>query len=83
MQKPCPCSVCQSPDHHSRKCPELHKDLETGFYKPAGGMPRGGDDDDEKLNKLWLQFRAQWVAMRSSTQILNTNSVSVFSLQKI
>jgi hypothetical protein len=49
MQKPCPCSICQSPDHRSSKCPELYKDLETGFYKPAGGMPQGGGDDDEKL----------------------------------
>jgi hypothetical protein len=84
MQKPCPCSVCQSPEHHSRKCPELHKDLETGFYKPAGGMPQGGgDDDDEKLNILWQQLRATWVAMPSSTQTLNTNSVLLFSHQKI
>jgi len=48
MEKPSPCTICQGTDHHPRKCPELHKDLETGFYKPAGGMPQGGDDDDEK-----------------------------------
>ena len=46
---PIPCSVCQQDSHHARKCPELVKDLETGFYKPAGGMPQGGDKDDESL----------------------------------
>jgi hypothetical protein len=83
MEKPSPCTICQGTDHHPRKCPELHKDLETGFYKPAGGMPQGGDDDDEKLNRLWSGIKAQWVAMHSLTQGSNTNFDLVFNPLKI
>jgi hypothetical protein len=50
MNSACPCSICKESTHSSRKCPELVKDLETGFYKPAGGYQQGGDDDDEHLN---------------------------------
>lgn len=54
MNRACPCSICQSPEHRSRQCPELTKELETGFYKPAGGMPQGGGDDDEGLDRTGL-----------------------------
>ena len=43
------CPVCNEGEHKGDRCPELTKELQTGFYKPAGGMPRGGDDDDESL----------------------------------
>lgn len=49
MSNPAACTVCGERDHRSRSCPSLSKELEVGFYKPAGGMPRGGDDDDESL----------------------------------
>jgi hypothetical protein len=69
------CTVCQQPDHRANRCPELSKDLQPGFYKPAGGMPQGGDDgDDEKLSKLWLDLRAKWITLASSTQALNVES---------
>jgi hypothetical protein len=80
MQKPCSCTICQSPEHSSSKCPELVKELETGFYTPAGGMPQGGDDDDESsekqqnLNNLWIQMKARWDATLSLTLALNTSS---------
>ena len=52
MNSPCPCSVCKETTHSSRRCPDLVKDLESGFYKPAGGQPHGGgDDEDEHLNR--------------------------------
>lgn len=54
MNRACPCSICQNPEHRSNKCPELVKELETGFYKPAGGMPQGGGDDDESLQNTAL-----------------------------
>jgi len=51
MSNPAACSVCGERDHASRHCPCLTKELEVGFYKPSGGMPRGGDEDDESLNR--------------------------------
>ncbi len=54
MSNPAACSVCGEREHKSRQCPELYKDLQPGFYKPAGGMPRGGDDEDELLNRTGL-----------------------------
>lgn len=46
-----PCTICNESDHKARRCPELHKDLDNnGFFKPAGGRPVGGDDEDERLN---------------------------------
>lgn len=49
MQKACPCSICQQTDHLSRHCPELRRELETGFYKPSGGHQGGGEGEDETL----------------------------------
>lgn len=50
MSNPAACAVCQERDHKSAHCPELTKELQPGFYKPAGGMPRGGDDEDDSLD---------------------------------
>ena len=50
MEKASACCVCQQKTHYSDSCPELVKDLGEGFYKPAGGMPQGGGDDDESLD---------------------------------
>jgi len=49
MSNPAACLICQERDHKSADCPELVKDLQPGFYKPSGGMPRGGDDEDESI----------------------------------
>lgn len=68
------CAVCKEAGHRSDRCPELSKDLQPGFFKPAGGMPQGGDEEDEKLSKLWLQFRAKWIANASLTQDLSVES---------
>lgn len=66
------CTVCQQPGHRSNKCPELVKELEPGFFRPSGNAPQGGGgDDDEKLSNLWLQLRAQWFTLASSTQGFN------------
>ena len=54
MENPAACTVCGERDHASRHCPALTKELEVGFYKPAGGMPRGGDDEDEHLEYITL-----------------------------
>lgn len=53
MSNPAACSVCGERDHASRHCPCLTKELEVGFYKPAGGMPRGGEEE-ESLNRATL-----------------------------
>ena len=50
MSNPAACSICGERDHKSGQCPELNKDLQSGFYKPAGGMPRG-DEEDDSLNR--------------------------------
>lgn len=35
------------------KCPQLTEEIHrTGFYKPSGGMPKGGDDDDEHASYM-------------------------------
>jgi hypothetical protein len=55
MNNPARCSVCNEADHKGNHCPELTKELQPGFYTPAGGMPQGGgDDDDEHLRKAIL-----------------------------
>jgi hypothetical protein len=41
-----PCMVCNEQGHVPSDCPELHKDLDNGFYTPAGGKPIAGDEDD-------------------------------------
>jgi hypothetical protein len=52
MNPPSPCTICQEADHKAEKCPELRKELEPGFYRPSGGMPQGGGDDDEKTKSV-------------------------------
>lgn len=69
------CTVCQEVGHRLDRCPELVKELEPGFFRPSGNAPQGGGgDDDEKLSKLWLQLRTQWLTNASSTQGLNAQS---------
>jgi hypothetical protein len=47
MEKPVACALCNEHGHTLRKCPQLTEEINrTGFYKPAGGMPQGGDDDE-------------------------------------
>ena len=48
MNNACPCSICKETDHHPSKCPELVKDLQSGFFRPSGGYAQGGDEEDEK-----------------------------------
>jgi hypothetical protein len=55
------CPVCNEGGHKADHCPELTKDLQTGFYKPAGGIPRGGDDDDESLQARLAPLLAVFV----------------------
>jgi len=45
------CSECGSQEHQSVKCPELVAPLyQTGFFRPAGGRPQSGDDEDEAVH---------------------------------
>ena len=41
-------------NHGTRDCPELSKDLDTGFYKSSGGAHNhgGGDDDESARQRL-------------------------------
>jgi hypothetical protein len=55
------CCVCNEATHKSDHCPELTKELQPGFYKPAGGMPRGGDDDDESLQARFAPLFAVFI----------------------
>jgi hypothetical protein len=58
------------------------KELETGFYKPAGGMPQGGGDDDENLNSPVPPILGKWVATLSSTPDFNTSLPLLFKSQQ-
>ena len=43
------CSECGSQEHQTTRCPELVAPLyQTGFFRPAGGRPQGGDDEEEE-----------------------------------
>lgn len=44
-----PCSVCSEGGHSSRRCPALYEPLKNEFYKPSGGRPMGGDDEEDKI----------------------------------
>ena len=59
MECACPCTICKETDHHPSNCPELVKDLQPGFYKPAGGYAQGGDEEDEKIQIKSKQTRTQ------------------------
>ena len=47
-----PCTVCGEAGHGIRRCPALSDPLKNEFYKPSGGRPVGGDDDDEKIEQV-------------------------------
>lgn len=66
------CTICQEAGHRMNRCPELSKDLQPGFYKPAGGMPRGGDDEEDRLNRLWSFFTTQFKQTHSHLQSNNS-----------
>jgi len=66
MNRAHPCTLCQSTEHSSKKCPELVKELETGFYKPAGGYQQGGEDD-ESLNTVSPSFPLLCVFIQNNT----------------
>lgn len=67
------CRICQEA-HKESKCPELTKELEPGFYKPAGGYSQGGGDEDEKLKQNLAATMQSWVVTHSLTRVLNTSS---------
>jgi hypothetical protein len=60
MERPAPCRICNRASHDAWHCPELYDPLTTAdqFFKPAGGRPAQGDDDEkatvtcQKLNTL-------------------------------
>lgn len=57
------CSICNERDHRTLKCPQLTEEINrNGFYKPAGGMPQGGDDDDEHMSlfEYYFGFKLTW-----------------------
>ena len=50
MENPNPCCICNKRTHRSDACPELYAPLKNeDFFRPVGGRPAAGDDDDEKL----------------------------------
>ena len=83
MNSAATCAICQQPSHRADKCPELTKELRPGFYKPSGGRPVGGDEEDEKLNAVCPIYVSKWVDIASSTPVWNTNLYLVCSPQKI
>lgn len=53
LDRACPCGICGERSHDVEKCPALREPLKNEeFFKPAGGRPAGGDDDDEHAKKL-------------------------------
>ena len=85
MESASACYICQQRTHRSDMCAELLKELKPGFYKPSGGMPQGGGDDDEsaKMSRIRVSYKLGWVDTPSLTPTLNTNSGLGFSLQVI
>ena len=64
------CSVCQSHEHSTKKCPEIVEDVNRhGFYKPAGGMPQGGDDEDEHISLFEYYFGIKLAWSKCETPI--------------
>jgi hypothetical protein len=43
----CPCAICGEHTHGLNACPALREPLKEGFFRPVGGRPSGGGDDDE------------------------------------
>jgi hypothetical protein len=47
LDRACPCGVCGERSHEVERCPALREPLKNEeFFKPAGGRPAGGDDDE-------------------------------------
>jgi hypothetical protein len=47
LDRACPCGVCGERTHEVERCPALREPLKNEeFFKPAGGRPAGGDDDE-------------------------------------
>ena len=46
-----PCSICQEGGHAPRRCPTLCDPLKNEFYKPSGGRPVGGDDEEDTIKR--------------------------------
>ena len=51
MERGAPCTVCNSHEHLSRKCPDLRDVLEEGFDSGGGGG-EGHSHDEEDLEPL-------------------------------
>lgn len=47
LDRACPCAICGEHTHGLDACPALREPLKEGFFRPAGGRPAGGGDDDE------------------------------------
>jgi hypothetical protein len=61
LDRACPCGICGERTHGPEKCPALWSPLKNEeFFKPAGGRPAGGGEDDERAKKLTAG--RHWVA---------------------
>jgi len=49
MERGAPCTICNSHEHLSRKCPDLRDVLEEGFYSGGGG--EHSHDEEDVMNK--------------------------------
>ena len=53
MENPNPCCICNKRTHRANACPELYAPMKNEeFFRPTGGRPAAGDDDDEKLKPV-------------------------------
>ena len=58
----CPCAICGEHTHGLNACPALREPLKEGFFRPVGGRPSGGgDDDDEGVGRGWGLKKLTWV----------------------
>jgi hypothetical protein len=47
LDRACACANCGERSHAAEKCPALREPLKNDvFFKPAGGRPSGGGDDE-------------------------------------
>ena len=79
MQGPCACGVCGGRDGHSaRRCPELVAPLhQEGFFRPPGGRPQGGEDDDERAGVAVckkLNDGRSWQPLRIGRHLVTTTT---------
>jgi hypothetical protein len=47
----CPCAICGEHSHTFMVCPALREPLKEGFFRPVGGRPSSGGDDDERIHR--------------------------------